>query len=203
MEKENVTPEGNTEVSSATSAKDNSVDGLLENIQKLRKEKENYKLKASELENKLKITLDKELEQKEEWKTLAEQRTKEVESWKSKYELKEKLIHDSLKVDALKTELLKMGLDAKYFDIALKAVDLNTISIDTETNVVMGIDSAAKFLREKAAPLFANQVPNVSHAAPQGNFQALTLEDWEKLPQDDKIKRESELLKNLGMLTRP
>jgi hypothetical protein len=206
MEKEkNVTPEGNAAASSAGAevVEPKNLDGLLENNQKLRKEKENLKLKLTEVETQLKLKVENELVQKEEWKTLAEQRSKDLQDLKAKFDHKEKLINDSKKLNALQTELGKMGMDMKYFDVAVKAVDLNTITVDSETDVVMGVESAAKFLREKAAPLFSSQAPNVSHAAPQGAFQTLNYEDWKALPQDEKIKRERELLQNLGLKLKP
>lgn len=197
-----VVPEGNSTSSGAEVDKSTPVDGLLENNQKLRKEKENWKQKAVDLENQLKIKLDAELAAKEEWKTLAEQRLKETEEWKGKYLEKEKIEQNALKIGELKKELNKLGMDMKFMDAATKLIDLKNITIDQESGVVLGAESAAKALRETMSPLFQVAGPNVSHAAPQ-EVKAITLEEWRQLTPEEKIKREGELFKNLGIKIKP
>ena len=197
MEENKVTPEGNATPSSAGA--EHSVDGLLDNIQKLRKEKENFKTKVTELENQLKIELDDKLAQKEEWKTLAEQRLLRSNELEAKIKENEKKDLDLLKQSAIRGELSKLGMGSQYVDIAMKSIDLASITVDSDTKVVLGAESAAKALREKAAPLFTTTAPGVSHAAPQGEMIPLTVESYFQLSTEDKAKRENELYELMGI----
>ena len=200
MTESNVAPAGNTPISSAIE-EDAEPKNKVDVVEKALKEKNNWKKRAEDAEVKYKLLEDERLKEKEDFKKLYENKLAELQVIKKDKEESDKKIQEGLKIGALKNELSKLGMDMKYMDIAMKAVDLNTLKV--EDDVVLGVESAAKSLKEKAAPLFVSAGPNVSHAAPASPLQPLTLEEWEKLPIDQQVKREPELLATLGFKFKP
>lgn len=164
----------------------------MERVRTLEQELENYKSTMSKIEE------DKLLEQKK-FQEIAEKRKQEADQWKTKFDESQKMIVDSIKTGAIKTELLKLGIDPKYSGDAIKLIDLNKIHYDNETRVVIGAEDEAKVLLEKFPPLFGTKPPGVSHAAPSGNSVNITLEDWKKLPYEERKKRENDLYNSMGI----
>lgn len=120
---------------------------------KLMKEKENWKSKALELEQKLNEVTESELKAKENYKQLYEVEKTSKESLKKELEsFKEK--DKSLKVNsAIVKELYKFGLAPEYAETALKLFDRNAVNLDPDTQVVVGAEEAAKVFHEKHAGL--------------------------------------------------
>ena len=173
---------------------------LPDHFKKVLKEKKNAMERVRELETRLKQTEEKEMIRKEEFKSLAETKEREANEWKTKFESTNKLIRDGLKVNKVRDELGKLGMQPQYMNHALRMIDLNTIDVDEDTKVVTGHDSAAKMLQETFPPLFSSRPTNVSGAAPAtGAPQTLTLEEWKKLPNDQKRAREKDLYETMGI----
>lgn len=204
MSNEKVAPEGNATVTGgAVETKVDQAGNVQEFIDKVKKEKENWKQKALDLEKTLTGKVEQELVAKEEWKTLAEQRLQKTLEAESKLNSLNETIVKSQKIGALKTELGKLGMAPDVMEMAIQLVDLKTVNVDSEHNVVTGADTAVKVIRDKLPQLFTTTPAGVSHAAPQGQLKPLTLDEWRQLPVDEKIKREQELYKTLGIQRRP
>ena len=171
-EENNVVPGDNNEPSSAGQEKNTNP-----HIEKILKEKKNAMERIRELEAKLKNEEDAKLIEKENWKTLAEQKDKEAKDWQEKFTSAQRMIEDSAKISEIKNELLKNGLNQGYVDVAMKLVDLNSVIFDRENKIVTGTENAVKMIKEKVPVLFQKQTPGVDHSAPaSGNTGKLTIE---------------------------
>lgn len=176
-------------------------------VDKILKEKKNAmeRLRTLEVENqtyKQKLTEHEESKLVEEKKfvEIAEKRKQEADQWKQKYDESQKFITESIKQGAIKQELIKLGIDPKYSNEAIKLIDLGKVHFDSETKTVIGAEDEAKILAEKFPPLFGGTGARASHEAPgTGKPAQLTLEEWKKLPYDERKKRESELYSTLGI----
>lgn len=188
----NVVPEGNTEPSGA-GKETNS------HLEKILKEKKNAMERVRELETKLKEESDAKLIEKENWKTLAEMKDKEAKEWQEKYTSAQRLIEDSAKISEIRTELSKLGLNQGYMDVAMKLADTTSVVFDKENKIVTGAENVARMIREKVPVFFQKTNPGVDHSAPAGSPGKLTIEDFKKLPLDEKRKREKELYENMGI----
>ena len=132
-------------------------------VEKLLREKNNYKTKATELETKV-----KEYEAKppkkddqgggngggEDLKAMlkAEQdKRKELEEKLNKGEAEKK---DAMKLGALKREYIKNGGNEKSFELVQKLADTQKVFIDEDSQIVYGAESEVKRLNELAPQLF-------------------------------------------------
>ncbi len=171
-------------------------------VEKLKKEKENWKLQASNSNSELekfkadqKTREEKAARESDDFKKLFEMKSKELEDLQGRLNESKTRELDSKKASVLKSELEKLGLDSKYADKATRLADLKQIKIDNETGVIYGADMVAKTLSEEWPALFGTATETVkqnapAHPKPTG---ALTLEEWQKLPYDERRKREGEL----------
>lgn len=176
--------------------------------EKLLKEKKNTVMRNQALE--------KELEELKQWKAEAEEsRLKEQEKWKEMYEKRdiekkelleklnqtEKSIFDGHKVNALKSELNKLGIKENYLEKAVKLVDLDSIRLDNETSTVVNADEHAKAIYDEWSDLFGQSNTNVSHDStdPVGTSGPMSIEDWRKLPLAEKKKRQADVFKANGI----
>jgi hypothetical protein len=206
MDQVKVAPVGDATVTSGTveaSEGNNLPENVKDVLEKFKKEKENWKNKAIELEKQVKAVTEKELIEKENWKALAEQRLQSIQELEAKDKINQEKEANALKIATLQKELSKLGMDMKYFDIAVKAIDLKTLTVDKDANLVLGVESAVKALRESASPLFTSAPSGVSHAAPQGITEPLTLEAWKAMPYEEKIKHEKQIYESVGIKLKP
>jgi hypothetical protein len=168
-------------------------------VEKLLTEKKNYQSKVSELENQLKAKAETELKEKEQWKTLFETKSKEVEDLTTRLSQIEQHKVQIAKESELKKELQKLGIKSNYLEKAVKIADLNSIKADGETGTIYGADVVAKSIAQDWSDLFGGSSAGVDHSAtktpPTGN---LTFDEWSKLPYDERKKREGEMLKTMG-----
>lgn len=176
-------------------------------IAKLKGEKDNFRTsnakllaKVEELENSIKSKEEAALKEKEDWKTLFEQKAKEVETLTGTIQLTEKEKLEGVKKTELKKELTKLGINPVFVDQATKLADLDSVKIDKETGVVYGADVVAKTLSEEWKPLFGETTPGVTQNAPEAPTLTgkLSLDEWQKLPYDERKKREGELQSSMG-----
>lgn len=170
-------------------------------VEKLLNEKKNYQSKVSELESQLKAKAETELKEKEQWKTLFETKSKEVEELTTKLSTIEQHRIEQTKQSELKKELGKLGIKSSYVDRAVKLADLSSIKMDAETGTIYGADVTAKTLASDWPDLFGSAPPagTNSDAGKPPSTSILSLEDWAKLPYEERKKREGEVLAKLGV----
>ena len=168
-------------------------------VNKVLKEKRNVVEANKALKGEIDSFKKQDLVKKENYKELLDMQKKEADELRIKYEDQKSLIVNTKKVDALRTELVKLGMDEKFLNKAVKLVELESIIIDDDTNVITGADLLAKNLSEEFPPLFQRKAVGVSHEAPVGNMTTLTVDVWKKLPKEERDKREPELYQTLGI----
>lgn len=171
-------------------------------VEKLMKEKKNYASKVDEISAKLaayeSTIKEKDMEVlkvKEDWKSLATEKEKEVLALKAALQEKETAIQsiqvekiNGHKISALKRELDKLGADHKSMDSILRLADLNVMKYDEEHKVVLGVEEVAKSIKEQIPAVFGVSVPGVSHAAPAGSNAKMDIETWKKMDIKERRK---------------
>lgn len=178
-------------------------------VDKLKGEKENFRNanqkladEVAQLKADAKNKADAALKEKEDWKTLYEQQKTENESLTGKLGSAENQRLDAKKETELKKELTKLGLDPKYADKAVKLGNLESVKIDKDTGVIYGAEVVAKSLSEDWPALFGSTpTEKVSQSAPAipSPTGALSMDEWKKLPYDERKKREGEMMQNEGI----
>lgn len=191
----NPNPAGVVAESNAQAANNSSVEQV-NNVESVLAKNRELLAELKKVKDEKKAAEEKRLIEKEEYKTIAEQRLVELTSLKDK-------VLSANRTAAVKSEFSKLGMAPDVMEVAMKLVDMNTISVDMEHNVVTGADSAVKVIKEKLPQLFAAATPGVSHAAPQGSQTTLTMEAWKALPTAEKLKREKEVLEATGFKFKP
>lgn len=195
------TPEGANDSTSGESSEGKQYSSDF--VEKLKKEKENFRTQAQkrdeELENfkaEQKSREENALKEKEDFKQLYENKAKELEEAQGKLQATNLEKLDANKRSELKKELSKLGINPDYADKATRLADLGQIKIDKETGVMYGTDSVAKHLADEWPTLFGTTTESVSQRSPEmpSPTGALTLDEWKKLPYDERKKREGELL---------
>lgn len=159
----------NTQNSTGSTSGDSGKGGS-SHTEKLLKEKRNAMTRVSELEQEIQRLRDEKLAEKEEYKTLAEQRFKRLQELESQVENDRKLRDKARKVSAVKKHLVGMGLKAQHEEIVLnKLLDVDDLVIDPDTNAVLGAEEKAKTFRQSFADLgfFGQAGPGVNQDAPQ------------------------------------
>lgn len=172
---------------------------LNDHVRKILTEKKNYQEKTRVLEEEIRKLKEDKMREQQDFKLLAETKELEAQEWKTKYTEKEELIKKSLKLSSVKKEIVKLGCDSKYVDEVTRLINMDQVSYDEETGVCTGAEEQAKILYNKFTPLFGKTVVGVNQDAPAGNLGPLTTEEWSKLPKEERVKRRSELYKNLGV----
>lgn len=164
-------------------------------VSKLKTEKENLAKALAAMRDELasvkteKQTREQqELEQKQEYKRLYEAEKQRLEGLNKEYTgLKDQINQGKLN-SALRSELVKLGLDEQHLEAALRLVDRNIVNIDPGTQVVVGADEAAKQFYSQYSSLgfFKKQTTVANHTATKTiNSGPL---DLSKMSQEDKIK---------------
>lgn len=137
-------------------------------VEKLLREKNNFKTKATELETKI-----KDLEAKDgnpapkpdpandpnkggdnELKEMLKQEQIKRQELETKLQNEEKAKKEAMKLGALKREFEKNGGDIKAFDLVKKVAEVEKIFIDEDSQVVYGAETEVKRLKELAPQFF-------------------------------------------------
>lgn len=140
-------------------------------VQKLKKEKDNWRSKFEELSAQRQKEKDSELEAQAQYKQLWETEKQKTSSTLDELsKIKEQIKSAKIKSD-VKTELLKLGLLQDHWEAASKLVDWGAVQLDPETELVLNADGTAKMFYEKYNSLgfFAKQGQKVNHSAPNMN----------------------------------
>lgn len=157
MSEDKTATSGAEEATSGASDKSHSA----EHFAKVRKELEHWRTKAkSEEETRLKESND--------YKALADLRSKEAEEWKAKFTSLETNTKARTIDSKLKEAFLAKGGKAEFLDDALQLMPKTGVAVDPETGVVVGVDNVINpfFEKYKTIGFFKVGNPMVSHAAP-------------------------------------
>lgn len=164
-------------------------------VEKLKKEKENLakaltgmREEFSNLQKTLQTREQQELEQKQEYKKLYESERQRVEILNKEHQALQEQIKQAKVNTAIRSELMKLGLDENHLETALKLIDRNVVNVDPGTQVVVGADEAAKQFHLKHAQLgfFKRPTPGINQTASKAVEPGGM--DLTKLSQSDKIK---------------
>lgn len=168
--------ENKADASASGDAKQNTATYPAHFVDKLKKEKDSKVRQIAELTQRLESLEQerdqsqvKDLEEKEQFKTLYEQeKTRRSEIEQRLGSLQTAMV-EARKKSAVKKELLKLGLDPVREDIAFRLIDTSAVIVDDETNVIIGAEDVAKafYDQNKDLGIFGRQTPGVSHQAPQ------------------------------------
>jgi hypothetical protein len=180
--------------SNATSGADDASNyKSVEFVEKLKKEKENYKKQLEALKSQLNTDQENKLKEKEEYKKLAELKTKELETFKAEKQALEDKIKLGTINSAVKTELEKLGLDTSLFEDAYKLAEKQIkdgVTIDPDTNSVIGADEVAKQFYQKYSTLgfFKKATAGVNHTATKGNAAINGKPDFSKMKTSEIVE---------------
>lgn len=208
---DNSNPNGTSPVGSdsATSGADSEKVYDSSFVEKLKGEKDNFRNANQSLRDELeqmkaeqKAREEAALKEKEDWKTLYEKTKLEKETLEGKLGSAEMLRQNAKKESELKSELAKLGVKPQYVERASKLANLDSVKIDKETGVIYGAEVVAKALSEDWPDLFGpGQSEKVEQQAPGSVAPtgALSLEEWQKLPYEERKKREGEMMVSQGV----
>lgn len=205
VEKGNETSNNETNQTDGLPVESNSTTGGVDSgkvykaefVDKLKGEKDNLKKRIEQLEAEQKAAEERALKEKEDYKTLYEKTKAENERLTGSLESAEQQKLNAKKESELKRELAKLGVKPSYAEKAVKLANLDFVKVDNDSGVIYGAEVVAKSLSEDWPDLFGEgTTEKVSQSAPQSPppTGALTLEEWQKLPYDERRKREGEVL---------
>jgi hypothetical protein len=199
MNPNDVSPVGNNSDTSGSESEKVYNEGF---VNKLKGEKDNLRKRIEQLEAEKRESEEKALKEKEDYKTLYEKTKLENESLTGKLDSAENLRLNAKKESELKSELAKLGVKPSYAEKAVKLANLDSIKLDKDSGVIYGAEVVAKSLSEDWPDLFGSQsTEKVTQTAPASptTTGALSLEQWQKLPYDERRKREGEMLQTMGV----
>ena len=155
---------------------------------KLKKEKENWKQKAIDLENTLKLAADARLKEKEDFKALYENEQKEKNELKLQIEEAKKNEIKNKKAAFVKSEFAKNGAHGDSIDMLVKLVDIEAVKYDPETGAIWGHEDSVKAVKEKMPMVFGTNPAAPNQSAPNVNTQVF---DFAKLSGKDLTKKDT------------
>jgi hypothetical protein len=179
-------------------------------IEKLKKEKENFKLAAEkhakEKEEALAIIRQKdenELKIKEDFKALADLKSKELEEYKAKYNNFQAEIEKQSKLGSLRKELEKLGAKNDKIDILFNLSKIDQIKLEKGDNDkilgVYGAEEEARRIQSIIPEVFGKATAGSNHDAPPANNNPLSVESFNSLPLKERVKKEAEFYKQMGI----
>lgn len=170
----------NPATSGAGSLDASGSEGAAQVIEKLKREKINWQSKANDLESRLKDLEAKSVPDPSQ-KELVQKLQGENQALNSRLKDTEEKNTMRRKAAAVQDELLKLNLDPKFQNDALRLIDLADVLVDPETQTVVGASDAAKKVYEKfkETGFFKKSVnrPNHSAAGSRPNLGELDLKD--------------------------
>lgn len=157
-------------------------------VEKALKEKENWKAKAMELEAKFQETEKTKLEEQQKFKELSDIYKAKSEQLELQIKAQQDREVKATKLNALKSELSKMGIKQDKFELAFKLAPIDSLKYDADNQIVLGADEVAKQLRDQTPEWFGVSGAQVNQQAPAGKPSQLTPEIWNKMSAADKAK---------------
>lgn len=168
-----------------------------ETHRKLLGEKKKLKERLDALERQQHEAAQKDLEENQKWKELADLKAKEAGEYKEKYSSLEGQLAEGRKLTAI-LEALPASVDKKYWGL----IDTNDVVFNPETGEVeaSSVQAVAKKIQESFPEIISTQrstgQPAASPAAaPSGS---MTIEEWKKLPYAERVKPEVRAKVKLG-----
>ena len=164
--------------------------------EKALKEKSNASRHNLELRNELdalkaKLAEGEEnrLQEQNQYKELYEQTRTKLEESQGKHSALLDQIETGKKMSAVKSELMKRGMNPEHEATVFKLMDTSEVMLDPQTGVVIGAEDAAKSFHEqfKDLGLFGHKPVGVSHNAPTNNVNSD--EDLNSLSQSEIMAR--------------
>lgn len=151
--------------------------------EKLMIEKKNWADKAKAMEAKLEEENLTKMKEKDDQKGLNELLNKKVSELNDQLKKREEEDERKVKYAKVKQEWQKLGLnDDNTAEKLFNMVNLNSIKIDKELNVVLGHEDEAKRIYEDWKPVFgAAATAKANHAAPMSKPIVATVEEYNRL----------------------
>jgi hypothetical protein len=143
-------------------------------LDKVLREKRNYAAKAAELEAKIKELEENKLVESQKFESLWQQEKEARVQAESKYSQLSTKIEDNEKKSAIRSELVKLGLNPQHEQTVFRLMDTKDVFLDQDTGAIIGADHAAKAFHESFKDLgfFGRKTPGVSYEAPGVNVNA-------------------------------
>lgn len=144
-------------------------------VKKMKQEKLNQAKQIKELTQKLEALegdrakeIEDKLAKKEQFKTLWEQEKEKRERLEQDFSGLRTQITEGKKKDALREQLLRLGLNPTHEDTAFRLMDTSSVVVDEDTGSFIGVEETAKDFYEKfkTIGIFGQKSPGVSHKAP-------------------------------------
>lgn len=169
------------------------VEALRNHNQELLGEKKKVSEKLKSLETLAKEKEEKELKEKEDYKTLVQLREEELTKTKSELESERFQRQQGMKLDAF-LSILDGKVDSKYWGM----IDLDKISINPETKQIdqMSVSKAVEDFRKTYPELIKTGQAQIPPANAPSNGEVLTYEKWLTLPLKEQKARYKELRQN-------
>lgn len=163
-------------------------------VEKLLREKNNFKTKASELEEQLKAAKKDpakpdDNKADEQSKALLKAKDEENKALKEKLDKHTKEISEAKKLGTLKQEFDKNGGNAKQWELITRLADVSKIIIDEDSGVVYGAESEIKRIKELAPTFFGKS----SKGTADGDINQDGKHDADDSDDDAKEKARKEL----------
>lgn len=157
-------------------------------VEKALKEKENWKAKALELEAKFQETEKAKLEEQQKFKELADIYKKKSEELEARIRDQQEREVKATKLNALKSELGKMGIKQDKLELAFKLAPIDSLKYDMDNQIVLGADEVAKQLKDQTPEWFGVSAAQVNQQAPASRPTQLTPEVWAKMTPQERSK---------------
>jgi vacuolar-type H+-ATPase subunit I/STV1 len=165
----------------------NDVDAILAKNKELLEENRKAKNRLAQLESERKKAEEQALKDKEDYKTLAEQRSADLEAANKRLAEKEAQERDRTKLVAV-LEAVGGAVERKYWgliDLEQVVIDPTTGDVD-KTSVAKYVDT---FRKEHPALIQTKRSDGLPTDAPKGGAGKITHEEWLKLPAKEMAKR--------------
>lgn len=171
------------------------------------------KQKADELEKSINSQKLAALKQTENWQELAKLKEQEAEDYKTKYERLSSSLVENKKLDAIRTEALKLGIDQRSLE-DLEMIDFNEVQIETTSTGkinVLGADKAVANLKLRKPHWFNSKPATVNANSPTTQAPALNSQDgamkalteaeqaWKKNPNPQTKKAYEDATRNYNL----
>lgn len=162
------------------------VEEILDEKKKLQQKFVETENKLKEYESKLQSAEVEKMKASKDWEGVIQNYENKIKDYEAKEQRFREENDYKAKASALKQELLKSGADARSVEALLKVADFNKMKFDPEHNVVLGVDSVCKEVRETIPAAFGQKQNQMNHQAPDVKTDPGTLEAFLKLPLKDR-----------------
>lgn len=157
-----------------------------------RKERELLEFKK-QIEEKSRL----ELEGKNDFKGLYQKTVKELEDMRETARIQKEKAIEEKKYQMLSNKLRELGVKERYQERVLKLANIKAVGVDESSGLFYGQELEAERVKSEFPDLFGEkkELPGGAKIEKKDTLTGgkLTLEEWKKLPYDERKKREQEL----------